>query len=200
MENVEQKLLAAAEKIFVEKGFSAAKTTDIAAQAGVTHAMLHYYFRTKEALFDKVFDEKIKFFASELSSVFMDTEEKDILKRICKAAGRHFDVMAQNPQLPGFIFTELRAHPDKMGKAVEGIKSAAGIFLPILQKDIDEGVKNGTVCQVEAATVMLDIMALNSVSIMLTPIASNALGVDRQKYLAARRKENIETIRKRLSR
>ena len=58
--NTEQSILKAAEKEFLKKGFSGSKTTEIAKEAGVTHAMLHYYFRTKENLFNKVFEEKAK--------------------------------------------------------------------------------------------------------------------------------------------
>ena len=49
--DTEVRILQAAEKEFLEKGYAGAKTTDIAAAAGVTHAMLHYYFRTKDKLF-----------------------------------------------------------------------------------------------------------------------------------------------------
>lgn len=55
-DNKEQEILIAAEKMFTEKGFKGATTTLIAAEAGVTHAMLHYYYRTKEQIFLKVLD------------------------------------------------------------------------------------------------------------------------------------------------
>ena len=57
--NTEQAILKAAEEEFLKKGYALSKTTDIAKQAGVTHAMLHYYFRTKENLFEKVFSQKV---------------------------------------------------------------------------------------------------------------------------------------------
>ena len=65
--NTEQSILKAAEKEFLKKGFSGSKTTEIAKEAGVTHAMLHYYFRTKENLFNKVFEEK----ARQLADTFL---------------------------------------------------------------------------------------------------------------------------------
>lgn len=58
-ENTSQRILKAAEEEFMNKGFAGAKTVEIARRAGVTHAMLHYYFRTKEMLFDRVLDDKI---------------------------------------------------------------------------------------------------------------------------------------------
>ena len=55
--NSEQAIMAAAEELFLENGYSKTTTTMIAARAGVTHAMLHYYFRTKEHIFIKVVDK-----------------------------------------------------------------------------------------------------------------------------------------------
>ena len=60
-DNTEQAILQTAETEFLDKGFALAKTTEIAKQAGVTHAMLHYYYRTKEKLFERVFQEKVSF-------------------------------------------------------------------------------------------------------------------------------------------
>ena len=54
----EQQILAAAEQEFLTKGYDGARTTSIAQAAGVTHAMLHYYYRTKEQLFKRIVDEK----------------------------------------------------------------------------------------------------------------------------------------------
>ena len=56
----ERLILQAAEEEFMQKGYNGAKTTAIAAKAGVTHAMLHYYYRTKENLFQKVFSAKVQ--------------------------------------------------------------------------------------------------------------------------------------------
>ena len=63
-------ILEAAEQEFLEKGFEAAKTTKIASLAGVTHAMLHYYYRTKENLFDLVFDKKTRLLKESMFNAF----------------------------------------------------------------------------------------------------------------------------------
>lgn len=56
----EQLILEAAEAEFLEKGYGKARTTEIARRAGVNHSMLHYYFRTKENLFEVMFQKKPK--------------------------------------------------------------------------------------------------------------------------------------------
>lgn len=58
--STESRILAAAEGEFLDKGFDGARTTTIAARAGVTHAMLHYYFRTKGQLFERIISSKIE--------------------------------------------------------------------------------------------------------------------------------------------
>ncbi len=58
--NTQQLILEAAEVEFLEKGYEKARTTEIARRAGVNHAMLHYYFQSKEKLFHRVFEDKVK--------------------------------------------------------------------------------------------------------------------------------------------
>ena len=70
MRNKEQAILEAAEREFIVKGFAGARTTSIAEAAGVTHAMLHYYFRTKEQLFERILDEKMRLMGESVLAAF----------------------------------------------------------------------------------------------------------------------------------
>ena len=103
--NTEQSILKAAEKEFLKKGFSGSKTTEIAKEAGVTHAMLHYYFRTKENLFNKVFEEK----ARQLADTFLSRVDESLpfLEKIKCFIEAHFDLLTANPELPLFIYREI---------------------------------------------------------------------------------------------
>ena len=103
--NTEQSILKAAEKEFLKKGFSGSKTTEIAKEAGVTHAMLHYYFRTKENLFNKVFEEKAK----QLADTFLSRVDESLpfLEKIKCFIEAHFDLLTANPELPLFIYREI---------------------------------------------------------------------------------------------
>ncbi len=103
--NTEQILLEAAETEFLEKGYGKARTTEIAKRAGVNHAMLHYYFRTKEHLFETVFRKK----ASLMSEVMFFSLRQDLsfLEKIKKRVEDHFDFIAANSRLPNFMFSEV---------------------------------------------------------------------------------------------
>ena len=92
----EQAILAAAEQEFLAKGFDGARTTSIAAAAGVTHAMLHYYFRTKENIFERILDEKLRLMGESVLAAFGDPA-LPFLERIQEGLSRHFDFTAANP-------------------------------------------------------------------------------------------------------
>ncbi|MCD7898329.1 MAG: TetR/AcrR family transcriptional regulator [Bacteroides sp.] len=86
--NTENLILEAAEAEFMEKGYGKARTTEIARRAGLNHAMLHYYFRTKEHLFEVVFERKAKL----MSEIMLFTFQQDLpfLERIKKRGRRPF--------------------------------------------------------------------------------------------------------------
>ena len=102
--NTEQIILEAAEKLFLDKGYAATKTTEIAQEAGINHAMLHYYFRTKENLFNKIFENKVQYFLSSFTSAF--NQDLPFLEKIKLSVENHFDFIGTNPKIPMFIMRE----------------------------------------------------------------------------------------------
>lgn len=105
LHNREDAILRAAEREFLAKGFEGARTTSIAEAAGVTHAMLHYYFRTKEQLFERILDEKLQLMSQTVLSAFGEPG-LPLAERLRNGIGRHFDFVAENPDLPRFIVNE----------------------------------------------------------------------------------------------
>ena len=102
----EEAILEAAEAEFIEKGFDQARTVSIAQRAGVTHALLHYYFRTKEQLFDKILDRKIGLIEEVVTSLFAE-QDRPLKERLTHVISRHFDLLVANPGLPRFLMGEM---------------------------------------------------------------------------------------------
>ena len=100
----------AAEQEFLTKGFDGARTTSIADAAGVTHAMLHYYFRTKEQFFGRILNEKMALMATSMVAV-MGNPSLPLVERIGQGIGQHFDFLMTNPELPRFIINEVATQP-----------------------------------------------------------------------------------------
>lgn len=199
--NKEQAILEAATLEFFEKGYDGARTTSIARNAGVTHAMLHYYFKTKEQLFERIFKETIGLLGKNLIGVFTGSD-KPVLERIKDAVEFHFNFICENPHLPLFIIREVVSRPERFKLVKETISENAGGLMTILQQDFDKAAERGEIENVEASTLMLDMLSLNAFPFLIQPLFQAAMGnrlgnVD--KFYETRKKENIELIMRRLT-
>ena len=116
----EEKIFEAATDIFVEKGMDGARMQDIASLAGINKALLHYYFRTKDQLFNKVFEMIAGKLIARFSPVFdekLSLEEK--IRFFYKA---HIQFLQDNPRLPGFILNEINRNPARIKKLLKAVE------------------------------------------------------------------------------
>jgi len=113
----EDKIFEAATRVFTEKGFDGARMHEIARQAGINKALLHYYFRSKEKLFDAVFSK----LAANLLEKFTPLLSPDMSfeEKIHFFFREHISFLNQNPQLPIFILNELNRNPRRIKKIFE---------------------------------------------------------------------------------
>ncbi len=135
----EEKIKIAARKVFTEKGYSAARTRDIADESGINLALLNYYFRSKEKLFDIVMMENMQQFLMAMRGVF-NNETLSLTEKVAAIADNYVIMLKANPDLPLFILSELKANPDKL-VANMGIKSI--LFDTSLFKQITERIEGG---------------------------------------------------------
>lgn len=194
--DTESRILQAAENEFFEKGYAGARTASIAEAAGVTHAMLHYYFRTKDKLFERIVSEKISILGNIIISAIGD-EDLTLEDRIRQGIERHFDFIAANRDLPKFIVNEVLTRPDVVEMMKCNIQNIVNNLLNSLQHEIDAYAAKGLCRQVNARMLLIDIVSLNVFPFMAAPIVLGALGDSYNSYdefLALRKTENVETI------
>ena len=103
----EEKIKEAARKLFTSRGYAATRTRDIAEEAGINLALLNYYFRSKEKLFELVMHEKMEKFFSVLASLLQD-RSTTLDKKLEAVASSYIDLVIENPELPLFVLSELR--------------------------------------------------------------------------------------------
>lgn len=198
--NSEQAILAAAERVFMNKGFAAAKTTEIAAEAGVTHAMLHYYYGTKEKLFNRVYEEKITVMASSMWAL-IGSSGTTLVERIKLGLETHFDFLVQNPDLPRFIINEIVSNPVRLEQFKKSISTLAGNIISSLQRELDEAVARREIRAINAVDLMLDIVSLNVFMFVMLPIArevAHPIYATDSELIEARKRENLQVILSRL--
>jgi AcrR family transcriptional regulator len=108
--STEEKFKAAARVVFTKKGYAATKTRDIAEEAGLNLALLNYYFRSKEKLFDIVMSENLQQLFAFLVPIINDpTTSLD--EKIDKVTVNYIDMLINNPDLPIFVLSEIRNNP-----------------------------------------------------------------------------------------
>ncbi len=200
LQDTETKILQAAEKEFFEKGYAGARTASIAEAAGVTHAMLHYYFRTKDKLFERIVSEKINKLGDIVLSAIGDSN-LPLEDRIRQGVERHFDFISANRDLPRFIVNEVLTGPERVRTIGTSIQNIVNNVLSNLQHEIDEYAAKGLCLHIDARMLLIDIVSLNVFPFMAAPIVQGAIGDSYESYdefLALRKKENVETILRKL--
>ncbi|MEL7122377.1 MAG: TetR/AcrR family transcriptional regulator [Bacteroidota bacterium] len=110
--STEEKIKLAAARVFTKKGYDATTTRDIADMAGIKLGSLHYYYRSKEKLFQIVTQEPIIKMASIQKVVFLDNIP--LYEKIRKAAEQYVDFFVENPLIPMFIISESEKNPDRL--------------------------------------------------------------------------------------
>ena len=196
----EQLILAAAEQEFLTKGYDGARTTSIAQAAGVTHAMLHYYFRTKEQLFERIVDEKFATMSHSMVAIIGDPS-LPIVERIKGGIAAHFDFIAANPLLPRFVINEIVSRPERYEVLYKRAGFVVNSVYNGLQAEVDSAAERGEIERVDVKMLFISIMSLNIFTFVAYPFMEPIMGelmADREQFLAARKAENIETILRRI--
>lgn len=202
--STEQLILEAAEQEFLTKGLDGARTTAIAEKAGVTHAMLHYYFRTKEQLFERIVSKNLSLLAQMMITVMGDPE-MPFVERLRSGIASHFDFIAAHPQLPRFFLNEVFSRPEHYHLLYEQITEISEKLFTTLQEDADKAAERGEIERVDVRMLFISLISLNVfpfiVHAFIAPVSRELLGglmSDREKYLAMRKAENIETLMRRI--
>lgn len=196
----EQQILAAAEQEFLTRGYDGARTTSIAQAAGVTHAMLHYYFRTKEQLFERIVDEKFETMSHSMFAIMGDPS-LPIVERIKGGIEAHFDFVAQNPLLPRFVINEIISRPERYDVLYKRVGAIIDNVYCGLQSEINRSAERGEIERVDIKMLFISIMSLNIFTFLAYPFMEPLMGelmANRERFLAERKAENIETILRRI--
>ena len=199
--DTEAQILRAAEHEFISKGFAGARTTAIAQAAGVTHGMLHYYFRTKEKLFEKILSEKLSLMKSLMQESIIKSQ-LTLQERIKRIIEVHFDFLASNPGLPRFFLDEIISKPERLQLLITGLKLYAPEIIRILKQDFDSAVKEGICRPIDLRMLLIDIISLNVFPFLISPLLQEifpSISEDRKAFIEARKQENFNTIWRKIS-
>jgi len=188
----ERLILEAAEAEFLEKGHKGAATTAIAKRAGVTPAMLHYYYRTKDNLFQKVFHEKTRMMVNSLDAVFHENSTfEDTVRSFVET---HFDFIAENPKLMIFLYNEIISCEECRKYFLEQLLPKLNHIADHFQKLIDDEVSNGLIKSIKLIDLMMNIISLNLITFMALPIMKEMTPNQTNHFISERKENNVQFI------
>ena len=191
--NTEQVILQTARKIFIQKGIAGARMQDIADQAGYNKALVHYYFTSKEKLFNLVFEEEFGNFFSHLAGIL--SSELPLFEKIESVVSLDIERLTQFPGLPNFVLNEMSRNPEVILKKLKKIpveKVLAGF-----QKQINTEVKKGTIKKITADQLFINIQSLCIFPFLAKPMIKGLMQFDDKAYMAMidkRKKEVAQFI------
>ncbi|BAU55089.1 TetR/AcrR family transcriptional regulator [Mucilaginibacter gotjawali] len=119
--STEEKIKEAARVVFTAKGYAATTVRDIAAQANINLALVNYYFRSKEKLFDLIMAETMKILFDKIKPVIYD-ESTTLNEKISGIVDSYLELLLENPELPLFVVSEMRSGSDMLPKMTENGK------------------------------------------------------------------------------
>ncbi len=158
----EEKIKQAARKVFIRKGFAATRTRDIAEEAGLNLALLNYYFRSKEKLFDLIMLENMQQFMLGMKDIF-NNESSTLNVKVIDFVANYINLLKSQPDLPLFILHELKANPQKFVENV-GVKKV--LFESHFFKQINEATKG----KIDSFQLVINMMALTVFPFIACPL------------------------------
>ena len=190
--NTEQAIFQAAEEIFMEKGYAATKTTEIAKKAGVNHAMIHYYFRTKENLFTIIFKNKVELLANSIFSV--SSKNRPFSEIITMAIDRHFDFIRENHKLALFIVNEINNNESNNQIWKEIAIPVFSKVMESIKEMVHAEISTGKIRPIDPVNFMITILSLNIFVFVAQPLLLDIAHFSPKEFyefLEERKNENI---------
>lgn len=188
IENTEARILESAREVFLKKGMSGARMQDIANAAGINKALLHYYFRSKEKLFERIFQEAARELFPQLDAIF--NSEASIFEKIERFCVVYIDIVKQNPFLPMFILNEI--HQDEQGFFEnywnKGRQPRPQKFL----KELEVAVQRGEIRKVPPIQLLMHLISMTLFPFVARPLLQKTMGIPTEKFIQLMEDRKIE--------
>jgi len=175
--STEERILDAAKKVFISKGMAGARMQDIADEAGINKALLHYYFRSKDKLFEVIFLETISRFVPRINEIM--NAQLSWKEKLEAFASEYIEKIIANPFLPLFVMNEMHKQPE------EFLKKMWGGDRPRLEKfimQIQQAIEAKEIRPIHPAQLIMNVMALCIFPFIGKPLLQMAAGINDKEF------------------
>jgi AcrR family transcriptional regulator len=169
--NAELDIISAARKVFHKKGYKEATMREIASEANINMAMLHYYYRSKDNLFYIIFEESFRMLYENIS-VNISNPGTDIFEKIRLITKEYISFFNSQPSLPQFIIGEAIRNPENIGRIILNKTRAPKIF-KVFSDQLKVEYTKGTIKQISSFSLIHNILSLCAFPVVAKPVIQN---------------------------
>ena len=173
----EETILEAAKGVFLRKGMFGARMQEIANDAGINKSLLHYYYRSKQLLFEAVFKQAFGLMAPKINDVL--NSELELEEKIKSLTHNYISFVLKHPYLPGFVIQELNSNPDFVNTLITE-KHFPNIT--VFKKQVEEQVEAGKIKPIDANQLFVNILSLTIFPFIANPLLKGFTRLDDEAY------------------
>jgi AcrR family transcriptional regulator len=191
-ENTEGRILDAAMEVFIAKGFDGARMQEIADFADINKALLHYYFRSKDKLFEAVFQETLLRIGPMVLSFVNEPIPLEV--KIWKFVDDYIEIIKNNPKLPLFILNEIHVNPDRV---LNFLNIGAFLDTDVLQEQLNKETDVSGLSRIDVKHFVVNILSMTIFPFIGKPIMQKTLKIKEDewgKFLEERKRIIPQTI------
>ncbi|HEY7481469.1 MAG TPA: TetR/AcrR family transcriptional regulator [Gemmatimonadales bacterium] len=176
-----ERILDAAHAVFTRKGTAASRTQEIAAEAGVNKALVHYYFGTKAALADAIFARALGNIMPRIFGILADPE-RTIAEKVPAIAREQIEFHSARPYLAGYLISELHAQPERIARLMS--RQGGRVPLDVIRRQLREGARAGKIRPISAEQFVANLMGLLIFPFAIKPALRELLSLDDSRWRA----------------
>ena len=193
--DTESRILDAAHAVFMRRGTAGARMTEIAREAGVNHALVHYYFRSKQRLAEAVFRRAIGQFFPVMIGILVS--EAPIEDKVRLVAAAQIDMLLKNRYLPGYLIAELNHYPERAEQllgAMSGTTPAnlRGRLFGTLGRQLEDAARTGTLKPIAPQDFVLNLVSMVIYAFAARPLVMALMGLDDATFTAMMERRKAE--------
>lgn len=177
--SAQERIKLAAAKVFTLKGLEGARMQDIADEANINKAMLHYYFKNKQQLFEMIFEEKVKKIFGALEVLVFSPESFE--SRIRHFVSQQISIISEFPVMPLFVMLETRKTPDLLSEKFKDIPLQ--MFRDNFNRMIQDEISKGHIREITMEELLMNVMSLCIYPIIAEPMLKFVMNMNDEKYI-----------------
>jgi TetR/AcrR family transcriptional regulator len=190
----ENQIKKVAKKHFVKYGYVGARTQDIADEAKVNKALIHYYYKTKSELFMKVFEEEFINFFNIIEGILKP--ETPLLKKISQLIDADISHSIQKPDIAMFIMREI-AYGEESGSGCGSDGTEVRHLFELFEKSVKNAMAKKEIKKTDARDLFTNILALTTYPFVSKKLLQDMHSLDAisfEKWMTQRKKTTYEFI------